>query len=310
LGLPSVKTDAYRLVHGEGDNLSGLIIDVYAKVIVIQCHSIGMHKSIPFIAEALKNLFSKGITIYNKSGNALPSEYSSDQSDGFLQGEQSCVEIQENGHHFSIDLVGGQKTGFFLDQRENRARVESLVAEDKGIQRVLNVFAYTGAFSLYAARGGASVVTSVELSRPALEAAEANFVLNRHIKSVVQARHETMAGDAFEVLDLLSQAEHLFDLVVIDPPSFARRQSEVEGGLWAYGQLTRLGLGVLRPGGMLVFSSCSSRITAESFFDVVFQAAQREGSVLHEIGRSGHPLDHPVGFPEGAYLKCLYAVSG
>jgi 23S rRNA (cytosine1962-C5)-methyltransferase len=220
------------------------------------------------------------------------------------------VVFLENGLRFAADLVQGQKTGFFLDQRENRARVESLVAEDKGIQRVLNVFAYTGAFSLYAARGGASVVTSVELSRPALEAAEANFVLNRHIKSVAQARHETMAGDAFEVLDLLSQAEHLFDLVVIDPPSFARRQSEVEGGLWAYGQLTRLGLAVLRPGGMLVFSSCSSRIPAESFFDVVFQAAQREGNVLHEIGRSGHPLDHPVGFPEGAYLKCLYAVSG
>jgi 23S rRNA (cytosine1962-C5)-methyltransferase len=218
------------------------------------------------------------------------------------------VEFLENGLRFAADLVRGQKTGFFLDQRENRARVELLINRDRSLRRVLNVFAYTGGFSLYAARAGAEQVTSVDLSHPALEMAGLNFGLNRENEAVSRTKHETVVGDAFEVLALLGAAGKQFDMVVIDPPSFAKRKGEEENALRAYGRLVRLGLVVLRPQGTLVISSCSSRVTDADFFDMVHYAAKQVGRPLKEIGRSAHPLDHPIGFAEGAYLKCLFAV--
>jgi len=174
---------------------------------------------------------------------------------------------------------------------------------------VLNVFAYTGGFSLYAARGGACEVLSVDLSVPALEAARRNFDLNRHIPAVAPARHITQTGDAFDALATLREQGERYDLVVVDPPAFAKRAAEVEAALRAYARLTVLALGVTRPGGLLVSASCSSRVSADAFYATVRRAAEAAGRPLREVERTGHAVDHPISFPEGAYLKCLYAVA-
>jgi 23S rRNA (cytosine1962-C5)-methyltransferase len=211
----------------------------------------------------------------------------------------------ENGLRFESDPVNGHKTGFYLDQRDNRARLEKQVQG----KTVLNVFAYTGAFSVYAARGGARHITSIDTSAPALQAARRNLDLNRQVPPVSGASHRAIVGDAFEELEGLGTAGRLFDVVIVDPPSFARRQSQVARALAAYRRLTRLSLGVLRKGGMLVQASCSSRVDAAAFFGALNQAAVRENRPLLEIERTGHPIDHPVRFKEGAYLKCLFAIA-
>jgi 23S rRNA (cytosine1962-C5)-methyltransferase len=212
------------------------------------------------------------------------------------------VLFRENGLWFEVDVVAGQKTGFFLDQRENRARVEPLAAGE----RVLNVFAFSGGFSLYAARGGARQILSLDISRGALAAAERNFALNKGVAAVAAAKHETMAGDAFQTLAALVNRQ-TFGLLIIDPPSFAKSQTEVDGALAAYRRLVELGLAVLRSPGTLVMSSCSSRVTADQFFALVNETARSAGRPLQEMTRTGHPIDHPITFPEGAYLKCLFA---
>ncbi|MDX1617073.1 MAG: class I SAM-dependent methyltransferase, partial [Candidatus Promineifilaceae bacterium] len=209
--------------------------------------------------------------------------------------------------HFAADVIAGHKTGFFFDQRDNRARIGQLIDGHGGLERVLNVFAYTGGFSLYAARGGASAITSTDLSAPALAAAEVNFGLNRHIPAVAAAVHRTVVGDAFAVLTELGAQEIGFDAVLVDPPAFAQRRTEVSAALKAYYRLTELALAVLRPGGLLMISSCSSRVEAAAFYQTVTSAANNSGRLLSEHGRTGHPLDHPVGFPEGAYLKAFFA---
>jgi 23S rRNA (cytosine1962-C5)-methyltransferase len=216
------------------------------------------------------------------------------------------VIFRENGLRFEADPIHGQKTGFFLDQRENRARAEKLASR----KAVLNVFAYTGGFSLYAGRGGARAIVSVDASRPALAAAVRNFALNRDHPSVAKVvdKHEVLAEDAFEALARLGRSRR-FDLVIIDPPAFAKKRAEVERAMSAYQRLTRLGLGVLQPGGTLVMASCSSRVSADEFFVAVHRAAVQAGRPLREIERTGHPLDHPVGFKQGAYLKCLFATA-
>ncbi len=306
------QTTGYRLVHGENDRLPGLVVDRYAENLVI---SLDTAAWVPYITQLLPLLEQ----LTSAKRFVLRLSRSVQQQEKFLHGLREGqilngpplngpVEFLENGLRFSADLIRGQKTGFFLDQRENRARVESLVAGNSAIRRVLNVFAYTGGFSLYAARGGANLVTSVELSRPALETAETNFKLNRNDKAIATARHETIVGDAFEVLGIMGEAGHEFDMVIIDPPSFARRKGDEAGALAAYGRLVKQGLTVLRPQGTLVTCSCSSRIPAADFYDVVHKSASRLGRPLTEIGRSAHPLDHPISFNEGAYLKCLYAV--
>jgi 23S rRNA (cytosine1962-C5)-methyltransferase len=211
----------------------------------------------------------------------------------------------ENGLRFEADPVRGQKTGFFLDQRENRARVEKLASG----KTVLDVFACTGGFSVYAARGGARAIVSVDVSRPALAAAARNFGLNRDSLSVAAAKHEALAKDAFEALARLGRDGRRFDLVIVDPPAFAKKRAEVERALAAYGRLTRLGLGVLQPDGTLVMASCSNKVSSDEFFATVHRAATQAGRPLREIERTGHPLDHPVAFKEGAYLKCLFATA-
>jgi 23S rRNA (cytosine1962-C5)-methyltransferase len=216
---------------------------------------------------------------------------------------QSPVRFLENGIYFEADLIAGQKTGFFLDQRDNRARVEGIAAGKK----VLNLFAYTGGFSLYAARGGAREVVSADISQPALAGALSNFRLNTAHPQIAAAKHELLVGDAFRTLHHLQQTKRKFDLVVIDPPTFAKKQAEIDRALAAYGRLAALGVQILRPGGQLVIASCSSRVPAALFFDTVHRAAWQVERPLTEIARTGHAVDHPVTFPEAAYLKCLFA---
>ena len=215
------------------------------------------------------------------------------------------MQFSENGLRFEADVLRGQKTGFFFDQRDNRARAGKLAAG----KRTLNVFAYTGGFSLYAARGGAPEVLSIDSSAPALAAAERNFALNRDLPAVAACRHTILAADAFDALaDLRGRGER-FELVIVDPPAFAKREDEVAGALQSYGRLTELALGVLAPGGTLVMASCSSRVSAPDFFATVHRAAAHAGRPLAEIDRTGHAIDHPIRFPEGAYLKCLFATA-
>ena len=307
--LVGQSTDGYRLVHGENDGLPGLIIDRYADTLVLKIYSpIWIPHLKDFCSALLQTNACEHLILRLSRSLAKQSEYLFGLTDGMTLAGQATEELvlfRENGLTFECDPIHGQKTGFFLDQRDNRARVEKL---SKG-KSVLNVFAYTGGFSVYAARGGAKQVVSVDISAPALQAAIHNFSHNQHIPAVKSAIHETIAEDAFEVLARMESQKRLFDLVIIDPPMFAQNQNQVAAGLSAYRKLTHLGLGVLRPSGTLVQASCSSRIDAETFFDTIHQSARESHRQLKEIERTGHALDHPIAFEEGAYLKCMFAIA-
>ncbi len=304
--LAGQSTDGYRLVHGENDGLPGLALDRYAETLVLKIYSPSWIPHLKeFVAALRETKFERLILRLNRSLQKQ-AEFLCGLGDGMtLAGfpPEGLILFRENGITFECDPLHGQKTGFFLDQRENRARVEKLSSG----KSVLNVFAYTGGFSVYAARGGAKQVVSVDVSAPALQAAERNFSYNQRFPAVKSASHETIAEDAFEVLARMESQKRLFDVVILDPPMFAQNQSQVAAGIAAYQKLTRLGLGVLRSGGILVQASCSSRIDTETFFNAVHQAAGRFNRPLKEIERTGHALDHPIGFDEGAYLKCLFA---
>lgn len=309
--LKKGDTTGYRLVHGENDGLPGLVIDRYDRTLVLKLYTLAwlphlydVLSALADVAPAERLVLRLGRTVQERPRHL---HGSSDGAVLFGPALDGPVVFRENGLRFESDPVHGQKTGFFLDQRDNRARVEKLASG----KTVLNVFAYTGGFSLYAARGGAKAITSIDMSRPALAAAVRNFALNRHHPSVAAAAqtHEVLAQDAFEALRRLGQRGRRFDLVIIDPPAFAKKQAEVKRALAAYERLTRLGLGVSQPGGTLALSSCSSRVNADQFFATVRRAAAQAGRPLREIERTGHPLDHPVGFKEGAYLKCIFAIT-
>jgi 23S rRNA (cytosine1962-C5)-methyltransferase len=206
----------------------------------------------------------------------------------------------ETGLRFKADVVHGQKTGFFLDQRENRRRVESLAAG----RHVLNAFSFSGAFSLYAARGGATSVTDLDISPRALESARQNFALNQSNSAVARCSREAVKADAF---DWLSEAtKHRFDLVILDPPSLAKREAERDGAIRAYTSLAEGGIRVLRPGGLLVAASCSAHVTADEFFHALLLAAARSGRRFEAVATTHHPPDHPATIPEAQYLKCAY----
>jgi len=305
--LATRRTTAYRLVHGENDKLPGLVVDRYDKTLVIKLDTTAWIAHLRCMLAALTRVTPASRIVLRLSRAVLEKPQTlCDLRDGsVLSGPplEGPVRFLEHGLRFEADLVNGQKTGFFLDQRDNRARVEKLCAG----ATVLNVFAYTGAFSLYAARGGARRIVSLDLSRPALAAAARHFDLNRDDRNVAAADHELLPADAFEGLAELANRRRRFDLIVIDPPSFARNQAHVDRALAAYERLARLGLRVLRPDGIMALASCSSRVSAGSFFATVHQAAERAGRPLREIERTGHPPDHPIGFKEGAYLKCLFA---
>jgi 23S rRNA (cytosine1962-C5)-methyltransferase len=307
--LTGTGATGYRLVHGENDGLPGLVLDRYDQTLVLKLYTVAW---LPHLRDLLPALGAvvPAERLVLRLGQAMQGQ--SQYLYGLRDGMSLCgpdldgpVVFQENGLRFEADPVHGQKTGFFLDQRDNRARVERLAAG----KTVLDVFAYTGGFSVYAARGGARSVVSLDISQPALAAADRNLALNRDHPNVAAARHESLAEDAFQALARLGRSRRRFDLVIIDPPAFARKEADVAQAVSAYERLTRLGLGVLRPGGTLVQASCSSRVGAEAFFAAVHRAAAQAGRPLREIERTGHPLDHPIGFPEGAYLKCLLAVA-
>ncbi len=307
--LTAQSTDGYRIVNGENDGLPGLVVDRYAETLVLKIYSPAWVPHLVSFCAALRltnpaaQLILRLSRSLSKQSEFLYGLEDGTALDGILP--EGVILFRENGLTFECDPVHGQKTGFFLDQRENRAHVERL----SGGKTVLNVFAYTGGFSVYAARGGAPQVTSVDISAPALQAAIRNFGHNQHIASVKAALHETIAEDAFDVLTRMASQQRRFDMVILDPPMFAQSREQIAAGLAAYSKLTRLGLGVLRAGGTLVQASCSSRIDAASFFEGITRTAGESKRRLTQVEHSGHGIDHPIRFDEGAYLKCLFATA-
>jgi len=304
---PEAATTGYRLVHGENDGLPGLVLDRYAGTVVCKLYTAAWIPHLGAVVAALTvvNPTERLVLRLSRALGEQP-EHLHGLRDGMVLAGPALdgpVRFQENGLRFEVDPVQGHKTGFYLDQRDNRARVEQLA----GGRSVLNVFAYTGAFAVYAARGGARRIVSVDVSAPALQAAARNLAHNGHLPAVAAVAHEVVLADAFEALAQLAAASRRFDLVLLDPPSFAQNRAQVGPALAAYERLTELGLVVLQPGGILVQASCSRQVEAEAFFATVHRAAKRAGRPLHELERTGHPVDHPITFPEGAYLKCLFA---
>jgi 23S rRNA (cytosine1962-C5)-methyltransferase len=305
--LPDTGTNGYRLVHGENDGLPGLVLDRYGDVLVIKVYSAAWFAHLRDVLAALEKVHPAKTQVLRLS-RAVQSGATFGLSDGMIiRGElpESQVAFTENHLCFVADVIHGHKTGFFFDQRENRARVGKL-ANGKD---VLDVFSYNGGFSLYAAAGGARSVISLDISAPALNASRHLFELNIENPNVAACKHRTIVADAFESLQQFADEKQQFDLVVVDPPTFANKTSQVDDALRAYRKLTELVLPVVAKGGILVMASCSSRITPDDFFATVHRSAIDCGYILHEIERTGHAVDHPLrdSFPEGRYLKCLYA---
>ncbi|MCD9624261.1 class I SAM-dependent rRNA methyltransferase [Rhabdothermincola salaria] len=303
--LASPDTSGLRLVHGENDGFPGLVVDRYDSVLVIKLYSAAWLPHLRTVVDALVDLMGPEAVVLRLS-RALQRRDLAGLTDGTtLVGAPPAapVPFREHGLVLEADVVAGQKTGYFLDQRDNRQLVRSMA----GGARVLDVFSCTGGFSLAAAAGGATSVTSVDVSHAAIQAARRNLERNRDQPAVARCRHETITGDAFEVMARLVDQGARFDLVVVDPPSFAQRQSSVPGALRAYGRLTDLAVRLVAEGGVLVQASCSARVSAEAFFGAVRGAAAAAGVGLDELARTGHPLDHPIGFDEGAYLKAIVA---
>ncbi|WP_423224523.1 class I SAM-dependent rRNA methyltransferase [Candidatus Amarolinea aalborgensis] len=305
--LPTQGTTGYRLVHGENDGLPGLVIDRYDAILVLKVYTAAWIPHLPTLLAALAEVMTaQGVVLrLSREMRRQPALLYGLEDAMTLAGDlpNPAVRFTENGLCFEADVLRGQKTGFFFDQRENRAAVAGLAAG----RRTLNVFAYTGGFSLYAASGGAPEVLSLDISAPALAAAVRNFELNQHLPAVAAATHTVLAADAFDALAALRERRQRFDLVIVDPPALAKQEREIEGAVRAYQRLTRLSVDVLAPAGTLVMASCSSRVSAADFFAAVEQAAAEVDRPLHIFARSGHALDHPIAFAEGAYLKCLFA---
>ena len=292
-------TNAFRLVHGEGDGLPGLVIDVYDRTAVMQAHSVGMHVSRQEIADALAEVLD-GIVdnIYYKSETTLAYKANEDGGNGFLKGGLATASdsATENGLKFHVDWLGGQKTGFFVDQRENRALLERYSHGRK----VLNMFCYTGGFSFYAMRGGAELVHSVDSSSRAIDITRANVELN----FPGDARHEAYAEDAFKYLDRMGDQ---YDLIILDPPAFAKHKDALRNALMGYRKLNAKAFEKIRPGGILFTFSCSQVVTKDNFRTAVFTAAAMSGRRVRILHQLTQPADHPVSIyhPEGEYLKGL-----
>lgn len=296
--LPDVHTNAYRLIHGEGDGLSGLIIDIYGSTAVVQCHSIGMHRQRAQIAEALLHVFAGDITcVYDKSAEALPPKYAAEQQNGVLAGvAQESAVVVENGVKFKIDWVTGQKTGFFLDQRDNRQLLREFVPG----RSVLNTFCYTGGFSCYAVQAGAATVQSVDISAKAMELTDENIALN----APFTGQHESITAD---VMHYLKEIEQKHEVVIVDPPAFAKSLEKRHNAVQGYKRLNALAFEKVAPNGIMFTFSCSQVIDRELFYNTIAAAAieaKREIRVLKHLTQGA---DHPVSMfhPEGAYLKGL-----
>ena len=296
-GTGLFSNTTYRLVHGEGDNLPGLIIDIYGKTAVMQAHSVGMHVCREVIAKALvKVMGDKLDSIYYKSETTLPYKADLGQENGFIYGDTDNNIAIENGLKFHIDWLKGQKTGFFIDQRENRSLLEYYA---KG-RSVLNMFCYTGGFSVYAMRGGAEVVHSVDSSAKAIELTNKNIELNFPNDS----RHEAICEDAFKYLD---DNDGKYDLIILDPPAFAKHRNALKNGLRGYTRLNVKGFEKIKPGGILFTFSCSQVVTKDNFRQAVFTAAAQAGRKVRILHQIHQPADHPINIyhPEGEYLKGL-----
>lgn len=295
--LNATDTNSFRLVHGEGDNLPGLVIDVYGKTAVMQAHSVGMHVCRETIAEALVKVLSDKIeNVYYKSETTLPFKADLEAENGYLIGGSPENVALENGLKFHVDWLRGQKTGFFIDQRDNRSLLEKY---SKG-RNVLNMFCYTGGFSFYAMRGGALQVHSVDSSAKAVELTRENVNLNFENDQ----RHQAYAEDAFKYLDRMGDQ---YDLVILDPPAFAKRRNALRNALRGYAKLNAKAFEKIQPGGILFTFSCSQVVTKEHFRTAVFQAAAQSGRNVRILHQLTQPADHPVNIyhPEGEYLKGL-----
>lgn len=291
------QNNTYRLVHGEGDNLPGLVIDCYGDTAVMQAHSVGMHVSRMDICEALVQVMGNRIkNVYYKSETTLPFKADLGQENGFIYGNTNENTAVENGLRFHVDWLKGQKTGFFVDQRENRTLLEHY---SKG-KRVLNMFCYTGGFSVYTMRGEAELVHSVDSSAKAIELTKKNVELN----FPGDMRHEAFCEDAFKYLDA---NDAKYDLIVLDPPAFAKHRGALHNALKGYTRLNVKGLQRIKKGGILFTFSCSQVVTKDHFRNAVFTAAAQAGRRVRILHQLHQPADHPINIyhPEGEYLKGL-----
>lgn len=292
------ETSGFRLMNGESDGFPGLVLDRYAQVLVLKVYTAAWFPFLPLLLDLLAERFYGFAVVLRLSRNIQAQAAQVALMDGaVLLGEvpQGPVVFKESGLNFLADVRQGQKTGFFLDQRENRRRVESFAQG----RRVLNAFSFNGGFSLYAARGGAKEVVSVDISAHALAGAGQNFALNPDLRTP----HETVQADVFE---WLRNTGRTFDLIILDPPSLARREQEREGAIRAYAKLAADGISKLAPGGILVSASCSAHVSADEFFNAVRTAARRSGRKHRELRTSRHAPDHHASFPEAEYLKAIY----
>ena len=291
------SNNTFRLVHGEGDNLPGLIIDCYGETAVMQAHSVGMHYCRQEICDALIDVMGGRIkNVYYKSETTLPYKAHLGEEDGFIHGRTDDNVAVENGLKFRVDWLRGQKTGFFVDQRENRSLLEKYAMG----KSVLNMFCYTGGFSVYAMRGGAKLVHSVDSSAKAIELTNANVALNFPDDS----RHEAFCEDAFKYLD---NNNDKYDLIILDPPAFAKHRGALHNALKGYTRLNVKGLERIRKGGILFTFSCSQVVTKDNFRNAVFTAAAQTGRKVRILHQLHQPADHPINIyhPEGEYLKGL-----
>lgn len=306
LGLLNSNNNTFRLIHGEGDFVPGLIIDVYADTAVIQAHSVGIHYCREAIAEAVVAEVPQVKNVYYKSDDTLP--FKADISGlkvGYLvESGKPKVESEEfwskeNGLEFRIDWLCGQKTGFFIDQRENRALVERYASG----KEVLNMFCYTGGFSLYALRGGAKHVDSVDVSQKAIDLVNANVAHN----FPKATNHTSVCADAFEYLSAQKTAGRTYDLIILDPPAFAKHRDAVKNALRGYQRINAKAIEMIRPGGVLFTFSCSQAVDKEAFRLAVFSAAASVGRKVRILHQLHQPQDHPINIyhPEGEYLKGL-----
>ena len=297
IGLIGNKnTNVFRVFHGEGDHCPGLVIDNYNNTLVVQTHSIGMLRQVDEIAEALKIVWGKSLVgIFTKGDQTLKQKETSGDLKKILYGEVGETEVLENGHKFKVDILEGQKTGFFIDQRDNRLLLEKYSTG----KTVMNLFGYTGGFSVYALGGGATEVHTIDVSAKAIEQANANIALNNY-----KGKHEGITADAFE---FFKQLPIDYDIMVLDPPAFAKHQGALSNAREAYRRLNKLAFDTIKPGGIIFTFSCSQVITKDIFRTAVFSAAAQSGRTVRILHQLTQPADHPVNLfhPETEYLKGL-----
>lgn len=300
------RTNCYRLVHGEGDNLPGLIIDYYDGVCVMQAHSVGMFRSRKQICSALRSVYGQSLkAVYDKSSGTAPFKAGLELIDGYLYRKEGFSDdeqmVMENGHKFMVNWTEGQKTGFFLDQRENRALVERYAVG----RSVLNLFCYTGGFSVYALSGGARHVDSVDSSARAMELVERNVALNGFSTGSETAVHHGLCCDAIDYVKNIPEGK--YDLIIVDPPAFAKHRGALDNALRAYRRLNAAAISKVAPGGLVFTYSCSQVVDRETFALAVFSAAAQTGRGVRILDRLNQPADHSVNIyhPEGEYLKGL-----